>query len=179
MQARSDYAANLGPLHVDDDFSIQWFAGPTSFTRAEQGIGFQKTRTDGTLPNWMKMIGGIVYQAWEYKLKDITDGTAKTYMVGEKYLTPDRYLGESQDFGDDQSCWAGDDLDMCRIADDTLPPLPDQRGFPDIYRFGSAHAGVFQMSFCDASVQSISYDIDPLTHERLGGRRDGEVVPDF
>ena len=134
--------------------------------------------TDGTLPNWMKMIGGIVYQAWEYKLKDITDGTAKTYMVGEKYLTPDRYLGESQDFGDDQSCWTGDDLDLCRFSDNTLPPLPDQRGFPDIYRFGSAHAGVFRWSFCDASVQSISYDIDPLTHQRLGGRRDGEVVPD-
>jgi hypothetical protein len=28
-------------------------------------------------------------------------------------------------------------------------------------------------------VQSISYDIDPLTHQRLGGRRDGEVVPNF
>jgi hypothetical protein len=179
VQARSDYAANLGPLHTDGDVSIQWFAGPTSFTRAEQGVGFQKSRTDGALPNWMNMVGGIVYQAWEYNLKNVTDGTAQTYLVGEKYLMPDRYMGESQDFGDDQSCWVGDDLDMNRFADDTLRPLPDQRGLPEYLRFGSAHASVFQMSFCDSSVQSISYDIDPVTHQRLGGRRDGEIVAGY
>lgn len=179
VQARSDYAANIGPLYKDGDVSIQWFIGPSSFVRADQGIGFQKSRTDGLLKNWMDMIGGIVYQAWEYNLKDVTDGTAQTYMVGEKYLTPDRYLGEQQDFGDDQSCWAGDDLDVGRFADDTLRPLPDQPGFPDFFRFGSAHVGGFQMAFCDASVQSISYDVDPVTHQRLGGRRDGEVIPGF
>ncbi len=179
VEARSDYGANLGPLYDNNVQYSQWFAGPTSFVRAEQGIGFQKTRTDGPLPNWMDLIGGIVYQAWEYNLKDVTDGTAKTYMVGEKYLVPDRYLGESQDFGDDQSCWAGDDLDVGRFADDQYRPLQDQPGFPDFFRFGSAHAGGFQMAFCDASVQSISYDVDPVTHERLGGRRDGEVVPEF
>jgi prepilin-type N-terminal cleavage/methylation domain-containing protein len=179
VQARSDYGANLGPLFENDLTRIQWLGGPSSFVRADQGTGFQKTRTDGPLKNWMDMIGGVVYQAWEYSLKDITDGTAQTYMVGEKYLTPSRYLGEQQDFGDDQSCWAGDDLDVGRFADDTLRPLPDQPGLPDFFRFGSAHAGGFQMSFCDASVQIVSYDIDPVTHERLGGRRDGEVVPEF
>jgi prepilin-type N-terminal cleavage/methylation domain-containing protein len=179
VEARSDYGANLGPLYDNNVQYGQWFAGPTSFVRAEQGIGFQKTRTDGPLPNWMDMIGGVVYQAWEYSFKDITDGTAQTYMFGEKYLVPDRYMGETQDFGDDQSCWAGDDLDVGRFADDTLRPLPDQPGFPDFFRFGSAHAGGFQMAFCDASVQTISFDIDPVTHERLGGRRDGEVVREF
>jgi prepilin-type N-terminal cleavage/methylation domain-containing protein len=179
IQARSDYAANLGPLYTDGDFLLQWLAGPSSFTRAEQGIGFQKTRTDGTIPNWMNMVNGIIYQAYEYKLSDITDGTSQTYLVGEKYLTPDRYAGEFQDFGDDQSCWAGDDLDMNRFADDTLRPLPDQRGLAEFTRFGSAHAGVFQMSFCDSSIQSVSYDIDPIIHQRLGGRRDGEVATGF
>jgi prepilin-type N-terminal cleavage/methylation domain-containing protein len=181
IQARSDYAANLGPLYNDDPGLLQWYDGPSSFTRAEQGIGFRKDKTDGPLRNWMSMVGGIVYQAWAYKLKDVADGTAQTYLIGEKYLAPESYLGDPRDIGDDQSCWAGDDLDMNRFADDNplIRPLPDQRGLPDFYRFGSAHAAVFQMSFCDASVQSISYDIDPLTHQRLGGRRDGEVVPDF
>jgi hypothetical protein len=88
-------------------------------------------------------------------------------------------MGDLLDIGDDQSCWSGDDLDICRSPDDTLPPLQDQVGFQDYFRFGSAHAGVFQMSFCDASVQSISYDIDKVAYERLGGRRDGEVVAGF
>jgi prepilin-type N-terminal cleavage/methylation domain-containing protein len=181
VQARCDYAANLGPLFANDDFeTTQWLGGPSAYSRADQATGvFQKNRKNGTLPNWMSMIRGIVYQAWEYKLKDVTDGTAKTYLVGEKYLRPEAYLGDLLDIGDDQSAWSGDDLDLCRNADDQVRPLPDQVGFQDPYRFGSAHASVFQMSFCDTSVQSISYDIDPITHERLGGRADGEIAAGF
>jgi hypothetical protein len=181
VQGRSDYAANIGPWYNNDYRFTQWYGGPASFTRADQGIGFEKSRTDGPLKNWMEMIGGIVYQAVEYNLKQVTDGTAQTYMVGEKYLRPDAYTSglDPPDIGDDQSCWAGDDLDMNRIADDQVPPLPDQLGLPYFYGFGSAHPGVFQISFCDASVQSVSYEIDPVTHERLGGRRDGEVVNEF
>jgi prepilin-type N-terminal cleavage/methylation domain-containing protein len=177
-QARSDYAANLGPAYNGDYNNLQWKTGPPSFTRAEQGIGFNKDLTTGALSNWMAMIRGITYQAWEYKLKDVTDGTSQTYLVGEKYLNADKYSGDplATDIGDDQSCWAGDDLDTGRLADATYKPLPDQRGFSYPYAFGSAHAGVFQMSFCDASVQSISYDIDPVIHQRRGDRRDGEVV---
>ena len=179
VQARSDYAANLGPAYNDKIRQIQWLGGPSSFSRAEQGIGFQRDDATGDLPKWMDMMNGIVFQATEYKLKDVTDGTAKTFMVGEKYLTPSAYLGEILDIGDDQSCWAGDDLDLCRTPDDKYLPLQDQAGLQDPYRFGSAHAGVFQMSYCDASVQAISYDIDPITYERLGNRRDGEVVAGF
>ena len=62
---------------------------------------------------------------------------------------------------DDQSCWTGDDLDVCRNADDTAPPIRDQPGLELWYNFGSAHPGVFQMAMCDASVRSISFDISP------------------
>ena len=180
VQGRSDYAANLGPWYQNNFTYTQWYGGPASFTRADQGIGFEKNRTDGPLKNWMEMINGIVYQAFEYNLKQVTDGTAQTYMIGEKHLRPESYTSELLDIGDDQSCWAGDDLDMNRTADDRTPPAQDQLGLVGLfYNFGSAHVSTFQMSMCDASVQSISYDIDPLTHERLGGRRDGEVTTEF
>jgi prepilin-type N-terminal cleavage/methylation domain-containing protein len=188
LQGRTDYAANLGPLYADDATSTQWLGGPSSFTRADQGIGFIKdnpyTDTGGTVKNWMTKINGVVFQAYEYNLKQITDGTSKTYMVGEKYLMPDAYNlapGDAliKNFGDDQSCWAGDDLDTCRDADNKLPPAQDQRGLELWYSFGSAHSGVFQMAMCDTSVHSIAYDIDPVLHERLGNRRDGEAVSGF
>ncbi len=140
---------------------------------------------DGKTKNWMVKIRGVVFQAYEFKFKQILDGTANTYMVGEKYLMPEEYSlspGEHPgltDFGDDQSCWSGDDLDTTRNADHTLPPAQDQLGFELRQSFGSAHPGVFQMSMCDASVHSISYNIDPTVHEKLGDRRDGEVVSDY
>jgi prepilin-type processing-associated H-X9-DG protein len=47
---------------------------------------------------------------------------------------------------------------------------------PNIYAFGSAHAGSMNMSMCDGSVQSISYDIDRDVHRFLANRLDGQVV---
>ena len=80
---------------------------------------------------------------------------------------------------DDQSAWTGDDLDVCRNADDKAPPTQDQPGLELWYSFGSAHPGVFQMAMCDASVHSISFDISPALHELLGNRRDGQPISDF
>jgi prepilin-type N-terminal cleavage/methylation domain-containing protein len=183
MLARSDYAANMGPLFNSVADSTQWKVGP-ALAEAEKGQGFLKDQTNPlTGKNWLMEIHGVVFQATEYKFSQLIDGTSNTYMIGEKYLQPEfynvargEYRGNVTNHGDDQSAWGGDDLDICRSADETLPPLQDQPGFPDVWRFGSAHAAVFQMAMCDASVQSISYDIDPLTHEKLGHRRDGEVI---
>lgn len=186
--ARSDYAANLGPCYNNNPAETQWSDGGPPIADAEQGIGFYKDRTyteGGVTKNWMEKINGVVFQAYEYKLKQITDGTSKTYMVGEKYLMPEAYFFVPgtrpiiRNLADDQSAWAGDDLDMCRNADDTAMPTQDQPGLELWYNFGSAHPGVFQMSMCDASVRTMSFDITPVLHERLGNRRDGEAISEF
>ena len=46
----------------------------------------------------------------------------------------------------------------------------------DPMRFGSAHAAVFNMAFCDGRVLSISYAIDAKTHQLLGSRNDSQGV---
>jgi prepilin-type processing-associated H-X9-DG protein len=57
-----------------------------------------------------------------------------------------------------------------------MPPQQDTPGYNNYWLFGSIHSGVFYMVFCDGSVQSINYAIDPELHRRLANRQDTLVV---
>jgi prepilin-type N-terminal cleavage/methylation domain-containing protein len=182
--ARTDYAANLGPnpagFGVPASVKFQWGAGPT-VTDAEQNTGFEFDKFDAF--TWLQ---GVTYQRSEIQIKHITDGTSNTYMVGEKWINPDFYLGgnaanfDSKDIGDDQGAWISDDLDNNRLTGPATysyaNPLPDQPGVEWYRAFGSAHPSTFFMVTCDASVHGMNYDIDPVVHHALGTRSGGETV---
>ncbi len=166
--ARTDYAVNRGDFYVDGG------EGPKSY--------------DDTAYNWpdTSQITGISFVRSTIQIRDITDGTSNTYLVGEKYLNSQEYTSGS-DLGDDSSLCQGDDFDIARYSEfvyskgdkivfEPVPPLKDMRSYTDYYCFGSAHPNTWQMSFCDSSVHSISYDIDPDLHGRLGNRCDGEMI---
>ncbi|MCR5163247.1 MAG: DUF1559 domain-containing protein, partial [Thermoguttaceae bacterium] len=61
-------------------------------------------------------------------------------------------------------------------AANCVRPLQDRQGVTNTRCFGSTHAGSFGMAMCDASVQRISYSIDPQMHAYLANRSDGQVA---
>ncbi len=77
--------------------------------------------------------GVLVYRN-TIRVAKITDGTANTYMVGEKYLNPFFYLtGES--FADDSGAYVGHDWDTVRwtfpgnpVGEGSFAPRQDQPG---------------------------------------------------
>jgi prepilin-type processing-associated H-X9-DG protein len=103
-------------------------------------------------------------------------------MIGEKFVRPDLYTGGS---GSDDRGWS-DGWDPDSMRSTCFPPMEDGSGLAvndalfgqnaDVLNFGSAHSGGFNCVFVDGSVHTISYEIDPLVFDRLGDRRDGEVV---
>ena len=155
-----DYAANAG------DTPAYWYSGPSSIAAAAT---FDWNSNNAQTNN------GISYARSEVRIDDVRDGTTNTYLIGEKYLRVENYSdgnGTADDFGMYEGC-AYDTYRWCHV---NYPPQRDRRGAVLPNNFGSAHAGGVMMALCDASVRSISFNIDPNIHARLGNRADGEVI---
>ena len=189
--AKSDYAANAGASEVFSDFYR-----PTSYVTIDPSKWTptnicRKTGDPTNDANLHFCQTGIMYYRSTLKTSQITDGTSKTYMVGEKSLPVNAYDGFTDvnapgfTAADDQSMYAGFDWDNERVAwhpDSSFPQSdfqPSGDGIDPVSaprRFGSAHPTTFQIVFCDGSVHNIAYEIDPATHRALAHRFDGEAV---
>ena len=163
VTAQTDYAMNGGSVAVLIE------PGPPSLE-------------DGDDPNYAwPDIGafrtGLVHVRSAVRLNEIEDGTTHTYLVGEKYIDPDKYTtGES--WGDDNGVFCGYDWDSVRWGRLEFPPLRDESGTAAPTRFGSAHPAAWHAALCDGSVSSFSYDIEPKLHLQMSNRRDGGTADD-
>ena len=132
------------------------------------------------------------------KAADITDGTSKTFMIGEKYVRNDNYegsFGGSNKNSDDRGWSDGFDGDTMRSS--CFTPIAD--GNPigwdpvlgnlfrdtfssafagvlwNVIHFGSAHPGGINAVYADGSVHSISFDVDVEVFNALGSRNGDET----
>lgn len=159
--ARSDYVGCLG------SGSVSW------------GVVNVTYDNHAGSPLWpgKDQFNGMVYMRSEVSIRQVTDGTTNTYMVGEKAVRPEAYTENTTnfpDFGDDEGWLTGHNGDNVRSSG--APPLRDTLGTNPYENWGSAHPGVFNMMFADGSAQGVSYDIDLDTHFALGTRAGEEVV---
>ncbi len=132
---------------------------------------------------------GVIVSRWPVEVRRITDGVSNTMLIGERYLHVSLYEHRANIPTDNNSMYQGYDWDTVRWSsgwvNPSAPPGEEMPGMPrpdtegnlsyigTTLRFGSAHPGVFQAGFCDGSIQTLSYDIDPNTWERFGARDDG------
>ena len=105
------------------------------------------------------------------KLHAIVDGTANTVLVAEKRLQPSKY--QTGDWHDNVGWVDGWDQDTMRFGG--LAPAQDGEGadLENGFQVGSAHANGFNVVFCDGSVRTLQYTIQPLLFNSLSDRRDG------
>jgi prepilin-type N-terminal cleavage/methylation domain-containing protein len=195
---KSDYAANSGDsLYFAALNNGVNFVTPTDYAGAATAAWTDTESTSGSNAQYYQT--GVIYYRSELSEARIDDGTSNTYLVGEKWLPADVYSGAMSgtptdqgypSWGENQSMYAGYEWDNQRVAWNPLhgdsdvgrerfQPQQDQAGItaptPE-RKFGSAHAAAFNMVYCDGSVHSLSYDIDPYTHRWLANRLDGNVV---
>jgi prepilin-type N-terminal cleavage/methylation domain-containing protein len=174
LAGKSDYAANNGNVTVPElSTDVTRAQGPTSLVQASSPLY--------AWPN-MDAHNGVCHGRSLVNMKHVIDGTSHTYMVGEKYQRVESYGGsfapgsETYDLGDNESMFSGHNRDHHRSTNRLFPPHQDRLGVQDDYAFGSSHTNAFGMAMCDSSVHWISFDIDPVMHERYGVINDGEIV---
>lgn len=176
MVAKCDYAANAGDSEL---FPIS--AGPSSVSGGAANNAFP---TD-PYPNGQGMTG-VSYLRSQVTQAAIIDGATNTYFAGERYLDPNHYE-DGSDPADGLCALSGWSYDLYRDAKGGKQPYQDNLNGPNgataaaaqsltTTAFGSAHPGGLNMVFCDGSVHSISYSIDPTTQQRLANRADGLPV---
>lgn len=151
--ARTDYAANCGDQPADEIYS-----GPSSLAQGDSGGYGWPSATQFT---------GISYQRSEVRLVEVTRGTSNTYMIGEKYANPGNYT-TGADGGDNENMYVGFDNDTSRTT--YWPPMKDVMGYTNTFIFGSMHPSGFNMVYCDGSVTSVAYNIDPTIFKAMGNR---------
>ena len=156
--AKTDYAINAGDQMIDGR------AGPRSFA-------------DVPTYNWINFnaASGMGFIMMEVRMRDVTDGTSSTLLVGEKNVFFKMYQ-DGTSLGDDQSLFVGDDADNRRWGD--RPPVPDRKA-DDIQAFGGPHPGKCNFVLVDGSVRSIENTIDVSVMKKLANRKDGLVLGEF
>lgn len=167
---RGDYSANAGDRSIGGGQG-----GPSGikFAEAHDWITINtigQISPPGVTP--VDKLTGIAFQRSEVGIRHVTDGTSKTYFAGEKYLDTRSY-DNGRDTGDNETWCTGHNNDNYRTTQ--FPPAQD-RAEENGNIFGSAHAAVWNVAWCDGRVEAMSFDIDPEVHRSNGNREDGVVV---
>lgn len=154
------------PLH---DWALKQYgaAGARNDYAINGGASTKQGLFDSDLP-------GIWDPDQDVSAKDIVDGLASTYLVGEKAMSVDDYT-TGEDLGDVSpiiDCRRGSCVRYAKRL-----PAHDQLGAScySCHDFGSAHAGAWNAVFCDGSVRSLSYNMSFEVHSALATRQGGEV----
>jgi prepilin-type processing-associated H-X9-DG protein len=194
--AHSDYAGNGfvfsdGPTSANNFLTTIMLSGSYAAIQGLTPAVAESLRAG--LTNTGAGQGGIFYYALTTTMGQISDGTSNTYLCGEKYIDANHYqdgLDGSEGGNGDTICdYEGYDCDMIRYCGGVInsywaappstagfTPKQDYAGVFNNGIFGSAHAGMCNMAFCDGSVHQISYGIAPSIHWQLGNRADGNAI---
>jgi len=143
------------------------------------GGEYEKTGKDGG--HDFVSTEGVCMRNSNYKLKDVLDGTAFTFLLGENSKHNEKYGSRFRSWVRGCSAQSGTDAAQtaevcgCRNIKDgiNVPTLASNTLFNSI-TMGSMHPGGCNFSMCDGSVRYVSQNIDLGIYRATASRNGGE-----
>ena len=150
--ATANYVAAFGTVSLDD---CENPPGTAPVTAAGQCVG-----------------NGAVYHNSRVSLRDFTDGTSSTVLIGERKTNANL---------DRWSTWAGMVAGGEETGQRVMGCLDHTPNHPAAHfdDFGSTHTGGAHFLLADGSVRFISENIDTALYQALGTIRGGEIVGEY
>jgi prepilin-type processing-associated H-X9-DG protein len=130
---------------------------------------------------------GIFFGNSRINMKDVTDGTSNTFMVGECYWETFTQDGNQMDFwyiGSPQiDPWPGSATEYSEFVASTGVPMNARKtaslsGYVKELSFTSYHPAGVMFCYADGSVRFVTYSMDAVSYKALGSRNGGEVTKD-
>ncbi|MEJ7592324.1 MAG: DUF1559 domain-containing protein [Planctomycetaceae bacterium] len=187
LRAKTNYAPSMGAQRMDSPNACQRFPpyGPLIDPTYAAIGGDNDNGYFGTGPaghgNTMDKgtTSGMFSRAcWAAGLRDATDGTSNTILMGE--VRPECSDHVNNGWFHNNSIWVATTAPINFPSCPESPPLPDTCHRTDTWNtsqgFKSQHVGGAQFLLSDGSVHFFSENMDYGTYQRLGDRRDGQVV---
>ena len=116
------------------------------------------------------------------RLRDVTDGTSHTFLLGEKHV-PMTKFGQSGPSWGDGAIYNGDfprrDQSIAGLPSFNLGLGPNDLTGPWHCKFGSYHTGVCQFAFTDGHVSALSTSTDINVLNNLAVKDDGQVIDGY
>jgi prepilin-type processing-associated H-X9-DG protein len=135
--------------------------------------------------------GGVMYSFSRNSIRNVSDGTAMSLGVGEKYLPTEDEARQMEGFDEnrlhyfqrDTAFFSGDNINTimsgteCGLAHGSVPTGAVDCDVNKLReQFGSDHPSICNFVFLDGHVQALQQSVDGLALQRLSSVADDQVV---
>ena len=160
------------PAGTYSPYTIHYFGSMGPLGTSVSGATYEQK---GTATHGYISKEGVCVSDVGYKLRDVIDGTAFTFMLGENSRHDQKYGSRFRSWV--RGCWGAGNDEVCgcrNYVNGINVPTPAVSTIFNSIAMGSQHPGGTNFGMCDGSIRFVSANIDLGVYKSTSSRNGGE-----